>query len=112
MIIELEKNFKNIDNQKKIDKTFEALERTMNVKFEEFGKRIKDLECSLKQKDLIISEKKQKKVNIQNNFENFIENVNKTNHHIKDIIEKGSSELHTEGEKFICKLCSFQQILQ
>ena len=39
----------------------------MNVKFEEFGKRIKDLECSLKQKDLIISDMKQKIVNIQKN---------------------------------------------
>ena len=37
MIIELKKKFQNIDNQKKIDKTFEALERTMNVKFEEFA---------------------------------------------------------------------------
>ena len=65
MIIKLEKKVKNVDNQKKIDKTFEALERTMNVKFVEFGKRIKDLECSLKQKDLIISDMKQKIVDIQ-----------------------------------------------
>ena len=51
MIIKLEKKVKTIDNQRKMDKTFEALERTMNVKFQEFGKNIKDLECSLKQKD-------------------------------------------------------------
>ena len=77
------------------------------MKFEQFGKRINDLECSLKQKDLIISDMKQKIVNIENNFENFKENVNKTNDHIKDAIEKRGSELHTEGEKFICKLCEF-----
>ena len=52
---------KNIDKEKKIDKTFKALEITMNVKFEEFGRRIKDLECSLKQKDLRISVMQQKK---------------------------------------------------
>ena len=58
--LSLKRNLKNIDNQKKIDKSFEALERTMNVKFEQFGKRIKDLECSLKQKYLIISEMNRK----------------------------------------------------
>ena len=65
MIIELEKKVKNIVEKKRIDETFKALDRTMNVKFEEFGKRIKDLESSLKQKDLIISDMKQKIVNIQ-----------------------------------------------
>ena len=80
----------------------------MNVKFEEFGKRIKDLECALKQKDIIIiSEMKQQIVNIQNNSENFKENGNKTNDHINDDIEKSGTELHTEREKFICKLCEF-----
>ena len=49
----------------------------------------------------------QKIVNIENNFENFKENVNKTNDHIKDVIEKRGSELHTEGKTFICKLCEF-----
>ena len=37
----------------------------------------------------------QKIVNIQNNFEKFKENVNKTN----DVIEKSGSELHTDGGK-------------
>ena len=40
---------------------------------------------------------KPKLVNIQNNFENFKENVNKTNDPIKDVIEKSGSELHTDG---------------
>ena len=26
-------------------------------------------------------------------------------HHIKDVIEKSGSELHTEGGKLICKFC-------
>ena len=43
----------------------------------------------------------QKIVNIKNNFENFKENVNKTNDHIKDAIEKRGSELDTEGKTFI-----------
>ena len=55
MIIKLEQKVKNIEIKKKIEKTYEALERTMNVKFEEFGKRIKDLESSQQQKDLIIN---------------------------------------------------------
>ena len=44
---------------------------------------------------------------MQNYFENCKENVNKTNNHISDVIEKSGSEMHTEGEKFICKLCEF-----
>ena len=42
-----------------------------------------------------------------NSFENFKENVNKTNDHITDVIEKSGSEMHTEGGKFICKLYEF-----
>ena len=42
---------------------------------------------------------KQKIDNIQNNFETFQENVNKTIEHSKDVIEKSGSELHTDGEK-------------
>ena len=40
-------------------------------------------------------------------MENFKENVNKINNHIKDVIEKSGLELHTEREKFICKFCEF-----
>ena len=39
MIFELENKVNNDDNQKNIDKMFEALEKKRNVKLDKFGKR-------------------------------------------------------------------------
>ena len=86
---------------------FEALEKKMNVKLEEFGNRINDLESSLKEKDSIISKLKQKISKFENEFENCKENVNTIKNHIDDVIEKRNSEQHNEEKFFTCKQCEF-----
>ena len=107
MILELEKNVKNSDNQKKLDKMYEAIDKKITDKFVCFEKKIKDLEHSLEQKNSIITEMKQKIDKIENHFEKGDEKMKKIKDQIDDIIKNKNADQSKKGKQFVCNQCEY-----